>query len=158
MRGPEGASVQQCTGATRHLMRLLAQVHDQVPGLLSGPLPGWMKSDPEDADAPAGVLDHGQDMGLGAVQQVGGEEVARQDRLGWERRNCGQPRPVRRGAGSIPAFFRISHAVDAATFTPRPASTYTFSLYRRTGASTGSFRLANVPGPPRGRGRCGILQ
>jgi hypothetical protein len=28
------------------------------------------------------VLDHGQDVGLGAVQQVGGEEVARQDRLG----------------------------------------------------------------------------
>ena len=26
------------------------------------------------------------------------------------------------GAGPVPAFFRISHAVDAATFTPRPAS------------------------------------
>jgi hypothetical protein len=28
------------------------------------------------------VLDDGQDMGLGAVEQAGGEEVARQDRLG----------------------------------------------------------------------------
>jgi len=40
----------------------------------------------------------------------------------WERRNYRQVGPVRRGAGSIPAFFRISHTVDAATFTPRPAS------------------------------------
>ncbi len=38
----------------------------------------------------------------------------------WERRNRDQVGAVRRGAGSIPAFFRISHAVDAATFTPRP--------------------------------------
>ena len=41
-----------------------------------------MQSDSEDADAPGGVLYHGQDIGLGAVEQVGGEEVARQDRLG----------------------------------------------------------------------------
>jgi hypothetical protein len=40
----------------------------------------------------------------------------------WERRNCGQVGAVRRGAGSIPALFRISHTVDAAIFTPRPAS------------------------------------
>jgi len=37
-----------------------------------------MQSDPEDADAPGGVLDHGQDVSLGAVQQVSGEEIARQ--------------------------------------------------------------------------------
>jgi hypothetical protein len=41
-----------------------------------------MQSEPEDADTPGRVLDHGQDVGLGAVQQVDGEEVARQDRLG----------------------------------------------------------------------------
>ena len=44
--------------------------------------PGGMQGDPEDADAPGGVLDHGQDVGLGAVEQVDREEVARQDRLG----------------------------------------------------------------------------
>ena len=63
-------------------MRLLAEVHDQVAGLLSGPYPGRMQSDSEDADAPGGVLYHGQDVGLGAVEQVGREEVARQARLG----------------------------------------------------------------------------
>jgi len=61
---------------------LLAEVHDQVAGLLGGPFSGWVQGDCEDADAPGGVLYDGQDMGLGAVEQVGGEEVARQDRLG----------------------------------------------------------------------------
>ncbi len=63
-------------------MCLLAEVHDQVASLLGGPFSGGMQGDSEDADAPGGVLDDGQDMGLGAVEQVGGEEVARQDRLG----------------------------------------------------------------------------
>jgi hypothetical protein len=40
----------------------------------------------------------------------------------WERRNCDQVGPVRRGAGSMPLAFRISHTVDAATLTPSPAS------------------------------------
>ncbi len=56
-------------------MRLLAQVHDQVPGLLGGPLPSGMQSDSEDADAPGGVLHHGQDIGLGAIEQFRGEEI-----------------------------------------------------------------------------------
>ena len=40
----------------------------------------------------------------------------------WERRNSDQVGPVRRGAGSMPAFFRISHTVDAETRAPSPAS------------------------------------
>ena len=38
-----------------------------------------------------------------------------------ERRNCDQVGPVRRGAGATPLALRISHTVDAATFTARPA-------------------------------------
>jgi hypothetical protein len=38
-----------------------------------------MPGDSEDADAPGGVLDDGQDVGLGAVEQVGREEIACQD-------------------------------------------------------------------------------
>ena len=41
-----------------------------------------MLGDSENADAPAGVLDHGEDVGLGAVEQLGREEIARQDRVG----------------------------------------------------------------------------
>jgi len=73
--------VQQCTGATRHLLCLSAEVHEEVAGLLGGPLSGRMQSDPEDADAPGRVLDYAQDVGLGAVAQVDREEVAGQDRL-----------------------------------------------------------------------------
>jgi hypothetical protein len=68
------------------------------------------------------VLDRGQDISLGAIEQVSREEVARQDRLGLGAQELRPRWPGSRGAGSIPAFFRISHTVDAATFTPRPAS------------------------------------
>ncbi|MGI8447350.1 MAG: hypothetical protein ACR2MP_09265 [Streptosporangiaceae bacterium] len=62
-------------------MRLLAKIHHQVAGLLGGPFPRGVEVDAEDADAPGRVLDYGQDVGLGAVEQVDREEVARQDRL-----------------------------------------------------------------------------
>ncbi len=39
-----------------------------------------------------------------------------------DRRNRGQVRVDRRGAGSIPAFLGISRTVEAAIFTARPAS------------------------------------
>ena len=68
------------------------------------------------------MLDDGQDVGLGAAGQAGGEESRARIASAWERRNCDQVGAVRRGAGSIPAFFRIAHTVAAATFTPRPAS------------------------------------
>jgi hypothetical protein len=61
---------------------LFAEVPKEVAGLLGGRLPGGMEGDPEYAGAPGRVLDHGQDIGLGAVLQAGGDEVARQDRLG----------------------------------------------------------------------------
>jgi hypothetical protein len=63
-------------------MCLLTEIHQEVACLLGGPLRCGMESDSEDADAPVGVLYHGQDIGLGAVEQVDGEEVARQDRVG----------------------------------------------------------------------------
>jgi hypothetical protein len=44
--------------------------------------PVGCKGDPADADAAGRVLDHGQHVGLRAVEQVDGEEVARQDRHG----------------------------------------------------------------------------
>ena len=80
-------------------VRLLAEVHDQVAGLLGSPVPGWMQGDSEDADAPGGVLDHGQDISLGAVEQVGREEVTGQDRfgLGAQELRPGRTCPPRRG-------------------------------------------------------------
>jgi hypothetical protein len=103
-------------------VRMLAEVHDQVAGLLDGPFPGGMRSDSENPDAPAGVLDHGQDIGLGAIEQVRREGVARQDRLGLgaQEQRPGRTGPPRRRID--PASFRISDTVDAATRTPSPAS------------------------------------
>jgi hypothetical protein len=53
-----------------------------------------MQRDAEDADAPGRVLDHGQYVGLAAVEQAGREEVARQDRLGL---GAQELRPGQRG-------------------------------------------------------------
>jgi len=50
MRGPEGASVQQCTGATRHVLEPLAEAEGEaegeVAGPLHGPLAGGVRGDP----------------------------------------------------------------------------------------------------------------
>ena len=54
----------------------------------------------------------------------------------WERRNCDQVVPVRRGAGSTPLAFRISHTVDAATLTPSPASSPWILRYPHAGILT----------------------
>jgi hypothetical protein len=51
----------------------------------------------------------------------------------WERKNCDQVGPVRPQAGSIPLALRISHMVDAATLTPRPASSPWILRYPHSG-------------------------
>jgi hypothetical protein len=79
-------------------MRLVAEVHQEVAGLLGCPRPGGMQGDSEDADAPGGVLDHGQDISLGAIEQVSHEEVARQDRLGL---GAQELRPGRPGSARL---------------------------------------------------------
>ncbi len=50
--------------------------------------------------AAGAVLDHGKDIDLGAVEQVGGEEVQRQDPLGLGPQKLRPARPV-------PARYRI---------------------------------------------------
>jgi hypothetical protein len=82
---------------------LLAEVHKQIARLLAGPLPCGMQRDAKDADAPRRVLDHGQDVGLGAVEQVDAEEVARQDRLGLRTQELrpGWPGPSWRGIDAV---------------------------------------------------------
>src|ERR1039458_5887727 len=84
-------------------VRLIAEVHEKVAGLLCGPFPGWVQCYSEDADPPGRVLDHGQDVGLGAVKQVGGEEIAGQDRpgLGAQELRPGRPGPPRCGVDAV---------------------------------------------------------
>jgi hypothetical protein len=81
--GVEGAGEVRSAVADHELdpMRLLAEVHHQVAGLLHGPVPGWMRRDSEDSDTPGRVLYYGQGVGLGPVEQVDSEEITGQDRL-----------------------------------------------------------------------------
>ncbi len=39
-------------------MRLIAEVHEEIAGLLRGPASGWMQRHCEDADPPGRVLDY----------------------------------------------------------------------------------------------------
>jgi hypothetical protein len=71
----------------------------RLRGLLGGPFPGWVQGDSQDADAPGGVLDHGQDVGLSAVKQVDREEVARQDRVGLRAQELRSGRTVQTPGG-----------------------------------------------------------
>src|SRR5450755_59504 len=80
-------------------IRLVAEVHGQVTRLLGGPFAGWLQGDSEDTDAPGRVLYHGQDISLGAVEQVDSEEVTRQDCFGLRAQELrpGRPGPPRHG-------------------------------------------------------------
>src|ERR1019366_776276 len=111
-------------------IRVVAEVHDQVTGLLSGPRAGWMRGDAEDADAPGRVLNHGQDIGPGAVKQIGCEEVARQDRLGL---GAQELRPGCRGSPRRPACMAM-HDRPAPGMRAHAAG----SVFVRTGAMTSS--------------------
>jgi hypothetical protein len=71
----------------------------------------------------------------------------------WERRNCDPVGPVRRRPGSMPLALRISHTVDAATLTPRPASSPWILRYPQRGFSrasrwTSARMLRRVAGRP----------
>jgi hypothetical protein len=79
MRGPEGASVQQCTGATRQLAGAFAEVHEQVAGLLGGPCPGGVRGGTQDVH-PAGLdLYHEEHVQALEEHGVDVEEVTCQD-------------------------------------------------------------------------------
>src|SRR5438874_6288208 len=65
-----------------------------------------MLRDAEDADAPGRVLDHGPDVSLGAVKQAGGEEVARQDRLGLGAQELQPGRPGSAWRGIDPGLLQ----------------------------------------------------
>jgi hypothetical protein len=62
------------------------QVHEQVPGLLHDPGLDRVLGGAEDPDPAGAVLDGGQDIDLGAIEQVSGEEIQRQDPVPLENR------------------------------------------------------------------------
>ena len=87
-----------------HAHSCIFQVHQQVPGLLHYPGLDRMLSGSEDPDAASAALNDGQDVDLRAIEQVGGEEIQRQDplRLGPQ-----ELRPAR----AVPARSRADASV-----------------------------------------------
>jgi hypothetical protein len=57
------------------------QIRKQVPCLLHDPGVDRVLGGAEDPDAAGAMLDRGQDVDLRVVEEIGGEEVQRQDSL-----------------------------------------------------------------------------
>ena len=79
MRGPEGASVQQCTGATRQVLQPLAEVQGEVAGLLNGPLPGRVGGDPGQVHPAGAALDEHEGVQPSQQHSVDMQEIDGED-------------------------------------------------------------------------------
>ena len=79
MRGPEGASVQQCTGATRHVLAPLAEGESKVAGLLNGPLARRVRGDAAKMHPAGAMLDEHQDIQCPQQHGVHVEEADGED-------------------------------------------------------------------------------
>ena len=100
----------------------LAEVHQQVAGLVGHPVPGGMGGDPGEVHAAAVVFDHHEDVEAAQEHGVDVGEVDREDRmgLGGQELSPGRPAPSRRGIEARTLQDRPD--VDAATVWPRPTS------------------------------------
>jgi hypothetical protein len=135
------------------LTPLVAEVHEEVACLLGGPFPDGMQGNAEDADPPGRVLDYGQDVGLGAVEQVDREEIAGQDRLGLGAQELWPGRPGLSPGGIDAAGPEDLQTVDAATLTPRPTISpwilrYPHSGFSRASRRTSAWMFRRVAGRP----------
>ena len=124
-------------------MGLFTEVHEEVAGRLGGPLPGEIRRDAEDADAPGRVcsITARTWAWVPSSRPAVKKSLSRIASAG-ERRNCDQAGPACRRDRPIPLVLRISHAVDAATLTPSSASSPWILRYPHQG----------FPGPAGGRG------
>jgi hypothetical protein len=127
-----------------------------------------MLSDSEDADAPAGVLDYGQDISLGTVEQAGREKVARQDCTGLRAQELRPGRPSQPPGGAnaagleeLPHGRRCDFDAQAGQFAVDPAIPHPgFSRASRRTRVWMFRRVAGRPVLPRmdlapsGGGRC----
>ena len=81
------------------LVGVVAEVHEQVAGLLGDPGPGGVGGDPGDVHAAAAVLDHHEDVEAAQEDGVDVGEVDREDRVGLrgEELSPGRSGPSRGG-------------------------------------------------------------
>jgi hypothetical protein len=81
------------------LLGVVAEVHEQVAGLLGHPGAGGMSGDPGEMHAAAAVLDHDQDVEAAQEDGVDVGEVDREDRVGLRAQELapGRSGPLRSG-------------------------------------------------------------
>ena len=81
------------------LLGVVAEIHDQVAGLLSDPGAGGVGGDSGEVHAAAAVLDHDEDVVAAEEDVVDVREVHGEDRSGLRGQELlpGRPGPVRRG-------------------------------------------------------------
>jgi hypothetical protein len=111
------------------------QIHHQVLDGLNDPGRSRTSGSAEHADAPAGVLDDGQDVLALAIESDGLDEVAAKQRvrLGAQEVGPRRGRPLGRRVDAFP--LRISHTVEAATLIPRVVSSPSTRQYPQDGFS-----------------------
>jgi hypothetical protein len=95
------------------------------------PVLGRVGGDARDVESPCAVFKEYQGVEAFAERGVDVEEVRCDDATGLVGQELFPVGPVRRGAGSMPAVFRISHTVDAAILWPRPAGSPWILLWPR---------------------------
>ena len=96
MPGPEGAPVQQCTGATRHFLAPHIEAEGEVAGLLHRPLASRVRGDAADMHPASAVLDEHQDIQPSEQHSVHVQEIDREDPggLGMEKLPPRRARPA----------------------------------------------------------------
>ena len=104
------------------LVGAVAEVLEQVAGLLGDPGLGGVGGDPGEVHVAAVVHDHDEDVEAAQEHGVDVGEIDREDRVGLRGEELSPVGPARRGAGSRPASWRTFQTVEAATEWPRPIS------------------------------------
>ncbi len=128
------------------------EVHEQVADGLGDPGMGGVRGRADYPYTATGVVDDGENVLALAGQRDRLDEVHRQDRLRLRAQEVRPVTVVRRGAGSTPAVLRISHTVEAATATPRSASSPWIRRYPHDGFSAASRRTSRrIEATVRGR-------
>jgi hypothetical protein len=94
---------------------LIAEVHQEVAGLLGDPGAGGVGGDPGDVHAATVVLDHEEDVEAAQEHRVDVDEVGREDRVGLRGQELSPGRPGPSGRRIEAAFFKIVETVEAAT-------------------------------------------
>jgi hypothetical protein len=117
MPGPEGAPVQQCTGATRQLAGSVIEIHQQISCLLHGPRGVLVRGHAEDMNVTSAHLDHEENVDAARVTAQSTWKKSHASMLAaCVRRNCrhvGWPRCVAGGIRSGPGNSRARPAITA---------------------------------------------